>query len=228
MTTQKKEGESQINFNHSALLEGLSEEAFHFCVDKLYPLFNYRVLKQDDIRRVDLLEQLTILFDSIPKTEDNKKRGSCNYYFYIIRKYFDSFIGAYKGEQAEKYQKRVFEIMDMTNRHSLKFDEVEDVLTVFISSIRVLNQYNQLDGKKYYFHTCRLDLRMEDADLLEQIWKNENFIPDGIVQKKKRGRSSRNPNNEKEISFALKFAYINSLLYLVRGLDQRGEFSVEE
>ena len=229
MATQKNRAETQFYFRHSSLLDDLSEEAFLFCVDRIYPLFNYRVLKKEDIRRIDLLEQLTVLFDSIPKTEDGKDRGSCNYYFFIIRQYFDSFIGAVKGELAEKYQNRVFEIMDLTNRDSLTFDEVEDVLTVFISFIRSLNQSNQLDGKRYLFYKCRLDLEVEDADLLESIWKNKNFIPNDIVPKKKRGIVTRDKSkDDKEIDFALKFTYINSLLYLARGLDQRGEFGAEE
>ena len=229
MAEQKREVEHQLSFNHDALLNDLSDEAFHFCVDKLYPLFNYRILKKEDIRRIDLLEQITVLFDGVPKTEKGKSSGSINYYFYIIRKYFESFIGAVKGEQAEKYHKRAFEIMDLTNRDSLTFDEVEDVLTVFVSSIRSLNQSNQLDGKKYLFYKCRLDLEVEDADLLESIWKNKNFIPNDIAQKKKRGIATRNKSkDDKEIDFALKFTYINSLLYLARGLDQRGEFGAEE
>lgn len=215
MAEQKREVEHQFSFNYDAFLDDLSDEAFHFCVDKLYPLFNYRILKKEDIRRIDLLEQLTIFVEDVPKTETGKSRGSINYYFYIIKKYFESFIGAVKGEQAEKYHKRVFEIMDLTKHDSLYWDEIEDVLTVFISSIRSLNQSNQLDGKKYLFHKCHLDLRVEDADLLESIWKNKDFIPNDIVQKKKLGIATINKSkDEKEISFALKFAYINSLLYL--------------
>ena len=69
MAEQKREVEHQLSFNHDALLNDLSDEAFHFCVDKLYPLFNYRILKKEDIRRIDLLEQITVLFDGVPKTE---------------------------------------------------------------------------------------------------------------------------------------------------------------
>ena len=142
MAEQKREVEHQLSFNHDALLNDLSDEAFHFCVDKLYPLFNYRILKKEDIRRIDLLEQITVLFDGVPKTEKGKSSGSINYYFYIIRKYFESFIGAVKGEQAEKYHKRAFEIMDLTKHDSLYWDEIEDVLTVFVSCLRVLDQHN--------------------------------------------------------------------------------------
>ena len=126
MAEQKREVEHQLSFNHDALLNDLSDEAFHFCVDKLYPLFNYRILKKEDIRRIDLLEQITVLFDGVPKTEKGKSSGSINYYFYIIRKYFESFIGAVKGEQAEKYHKRAFEIMDLTKHDSLYWDEIEE------------------------------------------------------------------------------------------------------
>lgn len=229
MAEQKREVEHQLSFNHDALLNDLSDEAFHFCVDKLYPLFNYRILKKEDIRRIDLLEQITVLFDGVPKTEKGKSSGSINYYFYIIRKYFESFIGAVKGEQAEKYHKRAFEIMDLTKHDSLYWDEIEDVLTVFVSCLRVLDQHNMINGKQYFLHDCSLDLRIEDADLLESIWKNKDFIPNDIVPKKKRGIVTINKSkDEKEIDFALKFTYINSLLYLARGLDQRGEFGAEE
>ena len=65
--------------------------------------------------------------------------------------------------------------------------------------------------------------------MLESIWKNKDFIPNDIVPKKKRGIVTINKSkDEKEIDFALKFTYINSLLYLARGLDQRGEFGAEE
>ena len=100
MAEQKREVEHQFSFNYDAFLDDLRDEAFHFCVDKLYPLFNYRILKKEDIRRIDLLEQLTILVDDVPKTEKGKSRGSINYYFYIIKKYFESFIGAVKGEHS--------------------------------------------------------------------------------------------------------------------------------
>jgi len=38
MAEQKREVEHQLSFSYGAFLDGLSDEAFHFCVDKLYPL----------------------------------------------------------------------------------------------------------------------------------------------------------------------------------------------
>ncbi len=36
MATQKNRAETQFYFRHSSLLDDLSEEAFLFCVDRLY------------------------------------------------------------------------------------------------------------------------------------------------------------------------------------------------
>lgn len=113
---------------------------------------------------------------------------------------------------------------------SIKTSAIAIVVTkIFIREAHLI--YDMINSiiEQYFLHDCSLDLRIEDADLLESIWKNKDFIPNDIVPKKKRGIVTINKSkDEKEIDFALKFTYINSLLYLARGLDQRGEFGAEE
>ena len=46
------------------LVEDLQDEAVAFCVEKLYPLCGYKVLRPKDVRRVDLEEWLLGLYES--------------------------------------------------------------------------------------------------------------------------------------------------------------------
>lgn len=64
------------------LIDEMSDEVFKFCVEQLYPICNYRVLKQEEIRRVDLKERILGFNSIVPKDSKGKEQGALNYYLF--------------------------------------------------------------------------------------------------------------------------------------------------
>lgn len=221
---EKKPQIPQIEIDYRRLIEEMSDDAFLFCVDLLYPISGYRVLKPEDIRRIDLLERI-LGFDSlIPKAERGKDQGSLNYYIGVLKKYLDLYIKCKEGSRSERYKKRAYELINTALSDEGVLRDVDDLFFIFISFFRALRpQFDEI-GKQNCFvnDSFFLDLQKADAALLNEIRLHKSLsLPErtwgiGVSPIKK------------EDATAVKLAYINNVLFLSRGLDARGAFLLED
>ena len=88
----------------------MSDAAFSFCVSYLYPLYNYRVLKEFDIRRIDLQENLMRIESMIPS--EMKKMGVLNYYLFELKLYFEALLICKEDSRAAMYKDRALLAID--------------------------------------------------------------------------------------------------------------------
>lgn len=106
MAQKSEERVQVIPIDYIKLVNDMSDQAFQFCVDQLYPMCNYRVLQRDDIRRIDFKERLLGYKSTVPRDEKGKEQGSLYYYIFVMRLYFDNFLRCKEGSKAEKYRRQ--------------------------------------------------------------------------------------------------------------------------
>ena len=58
MAKKKEKVEPQFALDYLQIVDSLNDEAFAFCVDTIFPVLGYRVLRKEEVRRVDLKERL--------------------------------------------------------------------------------------------------------------------------------------------------------------------------
>lgn len=213
-----------IPIDYIKLVDDMSDEAFQFCVDQLYPMCNYRVLKKEDIRRIDLKERL-LGFNSIVPKNDGKEQGALNYYLFVLKLYFDNFLKCKTGTKAEKYRNRAIELMESALSDNGTIEDVEDLVQIFIGLFRSLDDdFDHVE--KYIVTGITFDVFKEDADLLREIWEHKKLVPNGIVEKP--GLLDKIFGTDYEKKTAIKLAYINNVIFLCRCLQNRGAFAMEE
>lgn len=216
---------SAVPIDYIQIVEDLNDQAFQFCVEYLYPLLNYQVLKQSDMRRVDLEERLVVYGNTIPRDENGQKQGALNHYFFVLKLYFNDFLKCKPGTKAEKYRNRAIELMDHALSEEGSIEDIEDVVQIYIALFRALA--DDLDHiEKYSIIGLTFDVFKEDADLLNRIREHKKIVPSGIVVKQ--DIFDKIFGSDYEINAAIKFAYMNSILILCRCLQKRGAFAMED
>ncbi len=222
---QKEETVRAIPIDYIKLVDDMSEQAFNFCVDQLYPMCNYRVLQKEDIRRIDLKERLLGFNSIVPKDDKGKEQGALNYYLFVLKLYFDNYLKCKAGSKAEKYRNRAMGLMNSALSENGTIEDIEDLVQIFIALFRSLDDdFDHID--KYSVVGLTFDVFKEDADLLKAIWQHKKLVPDGIVEKP--GLLDKIFGTDYEKKTAIKFAYINNVIFLCRCLQNRGAFAMEE
>lgn len=79
ISTEKK-GSNAIDY--IGLIDDLSDGAFNFLREKLYPVLDYQVLEEHDVRKIDMEEKI-ISFDKLIASKDEVGKISC---FYVRRR----------------------------------------------------------------------------------------------------------------------------------------------
>lgn len=223
----KKKTEEKVRaipIDYIKLVDDMSEKAFQFCVDQLYPLSNYRVLQKEDIRRVDLKERL-LGFNRLVPTNDGKEQGALNYYLFVLKLYFDNFISCKDGSKAQLYRKRAMELMESALSDKGTIEDVEDLVQIYISLFRSYKGYFE-KIQNYTIAWVDFNVYEEDANMLKEIWEQKNLMPNGIVENQ--GLLDKIFKTDFEEKTAIKLAYINNVIFLCRCLQNRGAFVMEE
>ncbi len=220
---EKKPSIREIDY--LTLVDDMSDEAFHFCIEKLYPICNYRVLKPEDIRRVDLKERLLGFNSIVPKDDKGKVQGALNCYITTLRQYFDSFIKCEDDSKAARYRDRAYELMTAALSDDGTREDIDDIFLIFVSLMRSLHPSSDPLAKQTV-SDFTLDLEPTDAELLKEIWEHKKLIPGRHVEVPDVLGKIVGVDDGKRPAF--KLAYINNILFLTRGLQNRGVFGAEE
>lgn len=214
---------SKKSFDYMKIVDEMNEEAFEFCVEHLYPLYNYRILKQEDIRRIDLKENLLRLESLIPN--DLKSIGTFNYYIYMVQLYLDSIIPCKEKSRAESYKKRTCEAIELAFAEDGGIEDVDDVFFGFMALLRTIRAYINND-KNYVVIFPSFKIEEDDVDILKELYSSKKRTPEGIDGKK--GFIDKKLSLEFEKLNARKFFFINSVIFLSRALQSFGAFNTEE
>ena len=210
--------------DYMGLFGELNDEPFSFLMDYLYPLFNYRVLKKEDVRRIDMAETLVRIEN--PASDDWEDKKGLRYYLFILKQYYDEYLKCQEGSTAERYKQRAVTVLeqDLDEKSEKSKEELlmdaEDVFLVFISLFRAVDvEFDKIED--CMISEIDFDLYIEDADIIKKIWECEDLVPDEVSGK---GGLFGFMKSDTEGLRARKLFYINNLIFLCRGLQKRGAF----
>lgn len=205
------------------IIDEMSDEAFSFCVSYIYPLYNYRVLSESDIRKVDLKENLMRIASLIPK--ELSKMGVLNYYLYEVKLYLDSILICKEGSRAELYKARIISAMEKALSEDGTIEDVDDAFFGFMSLLHTLRDKIN-ENAKYVIINPKFTVDQKDAYILKELYENKKRTPEGIDGKK--GFIDKKLSLEIDKINARKFFFINNIIFLSRALQSFGAFIVEE
>lgn len=222
----KKKEEVKIpakSIDYIEIVDEMSDAAFLFCVSYLYPLYNYRVLKETDIRRIDLKENLMRISSLIPN--ELNKMGVLNYYLFELKLYFENTLTCKAGSRAEMYKKRAVSAMEKALSEEGNIKDVDDAFLGFMTLLHTLR--DKISGNsKCTIIKPSFSVEQKDADVLKGLFENKSRTPEGIDGKT--GFIDKKLSLEYEKLNARKFLFINNIVFLSRALQNFGAFDTED
>lgn len=212
------------SIDYVSIVEEMSDSAFSFCVSYLYPLYNYRVLKESDVRRIDLEENLMRIGSMIPN--DYRSAGILNYYLDGLKGYFDSLLICEEHSKAESYKERFLQSLEMALGKNGTIADVEDVFLGFMILLRARRESADRDSQpaisKISFH-----LEKNDAEILLQLFRNKGRLePPSKIAGKMAAIGKRQEDKSEEFN-TRKFMFINNIVFLSKALPRFGAFEGE-
>lgn len=205
------------------IVDEMSNATFSFCISYLYPLYNYRLLKETDIRRIDLKENLMRVSSLIPN--ELNKMGVLNFYLFELKLYFENTLHCKAGSRAELYKERAISAMDKALSKEGTIEDVDDVFLVFMTLLRTFRDKIS-DNSKCIITNPSFGVEKKDADVLNGLFENKSRTPEGI--------DGKTGFIDKKLSFgyekfnARKFLFINNIVFLSRALQNFGAFDTED
>ena len=203
------------------IVDGMNDVTFAFCVEFLYSVFDYQILQKEDIRRIDLKEELVRMQNAFLEDSKGRKQGFLNFYLSLIQMYFDDQLKCVEGSRADRSRRRALDAINMAleEGHDDNMLDIEDCILVFISLFR---EYLGMINSENNGSLINVDngIMISDADILLRIY-NDGIkavggpikLPIPIV------KGLLSPDD-----YAMKVLYVNSMVFLCVGLQARGEF----
>lgn len=209
---------------YEKLVDEMNDITFSFCVDQLLPISDFKLMKKEDIRPIDLKEWLIRFGYSISKAEKRNDLLDTGFYIDILKKYFDTFVKCKTGSRAERYHVRAMELMKVSCSKEGSLEDIEDLVLIFVSFFRALRPYfDTINTQGRIIKNLEFDVYQEDTILLKDI--KCKLMPNGMSTNPIK---AKNLNEWSKMIDASEFAYVNNMLFLCRALQNRGVFTKEE
>ena len=207
---RKNEREKRIEY--VKLIEQMNDETFKLCLKKLYPLFNYSVINMENMRKIDLEDQLERIQDKFYKNSKGKNKGFLNYYLDILKKYYDVLIEC--DDKAERCRNRGREVIqNAVSKDGTRYD-IEDGIILLLclyreksKGIKVINDVNTSASTD--------DIEYIDKIVEYRIQQGKNLV-------KKTGMIKNMIADDSDSEFDSKVFYVNSVLFFCMGMQDRG------
>lgn len=208
-------GEVQKSIDYIDIVNQMHEETFRFCIEKLFSFFDYCYLTKDDIRKIDFIEQLMKMQIDFSEYNKGKHIGMLNYYLDIVEKYYDCLIKCEENSRAERCKNRGYEVIENAVKSSGTLYDIEDSIVILMCLFRELGNS---DAK--ILTDMTISITRDDIDMLDRLIEYK-FQGRGAVVKKP-GILEMIKSNSNQSEREEKIMYINSVLFLALGLQERG------
>ena len=192
-----------MEFKYKELLDSMDQSTFGYCRDKLWDLFDYRVLTKEDVRKIDMEDQILRIQGKYPLAFGTKNPDYVLYYLDSLRFCFERYLKCPKGSREELYYNRAIGMID-----EIKKDKVQEkiqwdsLITIFISLMR----WKAEKGNTSF----QLTVKKEDADLFNKYRINDKY-----------GLKIWNAlHQEKNFVYMVTILYISSVLNTTGGLTE--------
>ncbi len=216
MAKQEKKNELDKDIDYISLIEQMNDEVFEFCVEYLYPMFDFKVIKQEEMRKIDL-EEVLVRFRN-QYIYDMTKMGYLNFYLSIIRSYFDNVLKCEEDSRAARCKKRGYEVLENALKENGTQNDILDALIIFLSLFREIE--NNIDDKEFLISDVSIKISKIDAEVLNDLMYDSSPRVTNIFAMLKKQTN--------DIGFSSKVLFINSIVFLCIGLQERGFFNTGE
>lgn len=216
MAKQEKKKELDKDIDYVSLIEQMNDDVFEFCVSYLHPMFDYKILKPEDIRKIDIEEELVRFRDSY--VYDMTKMGYLNFYLSIIKNYFDNVLKCAEGSRAAKCKVRGYQVLENALKENGTQNDILDAVILFLSLFREVE--DNLDEKDFLISDVSIGISLIDAEVLNDMMYDKGPKASNIFSLLRK--------QSDDIGFSAKVMFINSIIYLCLGLQERGYFNIRE
>lgn len=208
----ERKNEYQKKIEYVDIVVQMSDEAFQFCLDKIFPFFNYYVIRKEDIRRIDLEELLVKMQNKYYKNNKNKNKGFLNYYLDMLRKYYELLVDCV--DRADMCRARGYEVINNAVSKNGTLYDIEDSLILLLCLFREKSNSSKV--------ICEVDISVDktDVDLIDKLV--EYKIQNGKNVIKKPGILEKLINDDDDTEFDIKALYINSIIFFSICMQDRG------
>ncbi len=203
------------------IIDDMNDVAFAFCMEYLYPVFNYQILEVEDVRRIDLKENLCRMQNAFKRDAKGKNSGFLNHYLSLIKLYLDDQLKCAEGSRAARAKVRAYEAIEKALEEVNKDNslDIEDCVLIFVSLIReYVKQINA--GESEPISNVTNELVLQDADTLTTVYNSGIKAMGGPVKLNIPIVKGLLQMDDKD----MKVLYINSIIFLCAGLQSRGVF----
>jgi hypothetical protein len=189
------------SFDYEKTVNEMSDEAISFCIENMFPMLGYKYMKQEDIRKVDLIERLMQIYDAIDKTDIQKYGNSPQYYCALLEQQIERSLKCKPGSDAEAYLIRARDAIKRVRDGHGTIEDIDDAFLIY--TILWRTKINR-DYRKGPVLAERPDheLYLSDLDILREISKK-----------------NRSGNHRQDY-----YLYLFNILFMTRGLERRGAF----
>lgn len=210
--------------DYETIVDAYDDYAFHECCKLLYPHLGYRLLKVEDIRRIDLKERLIDIAIQrwSHRKEWNSSLSELKEYVKIIAFYMQEYLPCWNGSQPQNYKDRAIEIINDCNRTLWTLTDIEDVFVIYLSLIR--ERIDRLDNKGKPITTVDIGVKETDKEVLNEVY-HFDFIDPAVKESKFR----MSPDKYKHQSAKDKrYCYVISILLYCRLMQNTGTYPDKE
>lgn len=207
-----------MNFKYEQIADSLDDAAFAFCSSKVYPSLYFKVIRLEDMRRIDLAEKLYEM-DDVLEEDFKRHKGSLDYYRYLLLQYLKSYARCVKGSRNGQYYDRAVEMAtDTSPDYEEAIVHLKDTLMIFLSIAR--QHTNPKGWKEIVTEDVEFDLFISDEDTLDLIHCQKELVPPGLMERKVLPF-------DPIIQLRKRYFYCISTLLLSAALQDRGAFAEE-
>ena len=216
---RKNRSQAEEHIDYLKIVDAFQAGAFKLCVSTLFPLFGHPVLKESDIRPIDLKEDLVITEDDILIDVSS---NSYEFFALALSDYLNDLTVVKEGSRAERYKERAIELIAKASQGENPEQNVEDALYITVALLKPNMGKLGYDNAEPVVDPI-FNITPDDIEVLEEIWDYymEVFDPSrsGLFRKRNKIEGTRD-------IFLL--AYVNSVVFFCQLMQKRGAFNTEE
>ena len=158
----KEEPQKVLDIDLLSIVDDYNADAIQLCVSQLFPLFNYRIMKAEDVRPVDLKEKLIELSDRFVPQENQKAKKPVEVYCSVMTEYLNERTEIEAESRAAKYRERALELLAKALSPNGAVSDLEDALLIMLALFKPL--------RLHPVSTPDFNLTPMDAELAEELW----------------------------------------------------------
>lgn len=219
---RKRQDENQIPdpIDYLSLIDEYGADAFSLCRSKLFPYFNYALLTENDVRPIDLKDQIVQLLRDIYGIDQIADANITGIMADILQAYLLDFAFVASDSRAEKYKNRAIQLTETILSGQCTVKDLEDVLLIMIALLKP-NKDNIGAKTAKLIQDPDFTLDRDDIEILEELLDImlSQFERRGFLESKAKNTGAKN---------SILFVHVINIVLFCHILHQRGAFLPED